>query len=408
MTRHANIVAALDIGTCTTKAVIAEVSDKEISILGVGQARTHGSREGKVVNVPLVTEAVERAVGDAEMMSGLDVSGVQVCIAGGFVRAVNRTGMAPVRRGVVTPREVEEVRRTATALPLAADELVQAVVPQSFTVDETANVVDPCGMAATCLYGRYHVQTVSEQAVRNARRCCEQLKLYAEAVHSEALVSAHGVLDDDERELGVVVVDIGTGVTSMAVYCDGVLEHTGVVLLGGSHLVSDLAHGLRTPAGEAERLLEAHGCVDVRALEPGETFDVPGLGGRAPRRLGREAMVEFLQPRAEEIVGAVLRELERARVPLDDLAGGVVLTGGVAGLDGFPELAGDMLGMPSRRGMPMGVGGLSKVVARPAFSACVGLVRTAARGATGHGERPGKSVVGGWWRRLREMADDYL
>ena len=408
MTRHEHIVTALDIGTFSTKAVVAEVGAKEVNVLGVGQARTRGAREGKVVNVPQVTEAVERAIGDAEMMSGIEITELHVCLAGGFVRAVNRTGMAPVRRHVVGEREIDEVRRTATALPLAADEEVQAVVPQAFTVDETQGVADPRGMAATCLYGRYHVLTVSEQAVRNARRCCEQLDLSVMEVHSEALVSARGILDDDERELGVIVLDVGAGTTSAAVYVDGVLEYTGVVTAGGSHLVNDLAHGLRTPAGDAERLLEAHGCVDERFVEAGETFEIPGLGGREPRRLPREAMVEFLQPRAEEIVAAVLRDLERAHVPLDELAGGVVLTGGVAQLDGFPELAGELLGMPSRRGTPIGVGGLSKVVQRPAFAASVGLVQTAARGEKGQGERPRKSVVSRWQRRLRDMADDYL
>lgn len=405
------ILAALDVGTWSVKVVVAEVPDGDpdvINVLGMGEARTVGARQGRVVNVPQVAEAVEKAVSDAELMSGIEVRRAHVSLSGGFLRSVNRQGMAPVRRQEVTHKEVEEVRRTATAMQMAADERPLAVVSQGFAVDDTPGVQDPLGMAAKCLYGRYHVVTFSEQAARNVRRCCERLELAVDGVHVEALVSPEAVLDDDERELGVLVLDIGAGTTSVAAYRDGVLLHTGCIGIGGAHLVTDLAHGLKTPQGEAERLLESAGCVDETQILAGETFDIPGLGGRPARTLPRDAIVEVLQPRAEEILFAAARDLEAADVLPEDLAGGVVLTGGVARLQGLTELAAEVLGLPARMGHPRGFGGLNKVLERPDFAAAAGVLRRAARGE-GHVEPTRKkSLIRRLTSRVREITVDYL
>jgi cell division protein FtsA len=293
-------------------------------------------------------------------------------------------------------------------MQMAADERPLAVVSQGFSVDDTPGVMDPLGMAAKCLYGRYHVVTFSEQSARNVRRCCERLELVVDGVHVEPLVSAEAVLDDDERELGVLVLDIGAGTTSVAAYRDGMLLHTGVINLGGAHLTTDLAHGLKTPQGEGERLLESAGCVDETLIGPNETFDIPGLGGRPARTLPRAAIVEVLQPRAEEILFAAIRDLEHADVLPEDLAGGVVLTGGVASLQGLTELAAEVMGLPARLGTPRGFGGLNKVLERPDFAAAAGVLRRAARGE-GHIEasrRP--NVFSRFTSRVREMTVDYL
>ncbi len=405
------ILAALDVGTWSVKAVVAEISDGDpsvINVLGLGEARTEGARLGRVVNVPQVAEAVDKAVSEAELMSGIEVRRTHVSLSGGFLRSINRTGMAPVKRHEVTSREVDEVRRTATAMQMAADERPLAVVSQGFAVDDTPGVLDPLGMAAKCLYGRYHVVTFSEQAARNVRRCCERLELAVDGVHVEPLVSSEAVLDDDERELGVLVLDIGAGTTSVAAFRDGMLLHTGVIPIGGAHLTTDLAHGLKTPQGEAERLLETVGCVDETQIGPDETFDIPGLGGRAPRTLPRDAIVEVLQPRAEEILFAAARDLEAADVLPEDLAGGLVLTGGVASLQGLTELAAEVLGLPARLGKPRGFGGLNKVLERPDFAAAAGVLRRAARGE-GHIELSKKTgLFRRFTSRVREMTVDYI
>ncbi len=409
MRNGSEILAALDVGTWSAKAVVAEVtSSGEIHVLGLGESRTEGARQGKVVNVPQVADAVERAINDAETMSGVEVRRAHVSLSGGFLRSINRTGMAPVRRDEVTLREVEEVRRTATALPLAPDERVLAVVSQGYAVDDTPGVMDPLGMAAKCLYGRYHVVTFSDQGTRNVRRCCERLELVVDGVHVEPLVSGEGVLDDDERELGVLVLDVGAGTTSVAAYRDGVLLHTGVIPLGGARLAADLAHGLKTPQGEAERLLETVGCVDETQVGADEMFEIQGLGGRGPRPCRREAIVEVLQPRAEEILFAAARDLEADDLLPEDFAGGLVLTGGVASLAGFPDLAAEVLRLPARVGVPLGFGGLSKVLERPDFAAAAGVLRRAARG---EGLPPlvrKRGLLGRFTKRFREMTVDYL
>lgn len=394
------IIAAVDIGTYAVKVVIAEVgADGAISVLGVGRDRTEGARAGKVINVPQVGAAVEHAIDDAEQMSGMVVRRVHVATAGGFIRSINRMGMAPVRRNAVMDREVHEVRRTAMAMPLAPDERILAVVSQGFAVDDTVGVRDPRGMAAKCLYGRYHVVTTSEQAANNACRCCDRLDLAVDGVHPEPLVSALAVVDDDERELGVLVLDIGAGATSVAAYRDFELVHTGTLPLGGAQLIADLAHGLKTPAGEAERLLEAVGCVDETQVIAGETCEIPGLGPRPSRTLSRSAIVEVLQPRVEELLTAAARSVNAADVLPDELDGGLVITGGVANLAGLCELAGQVLGLPARVGLPRGFGGLSRLVERPDFAAACGVLR---RAAEVEGNRPQAARISPFERLRRK------
>ena len=409
--REARILAGLDIGTSEIKVVVAEDGEDGIKVLGVGQARTRGARDGKVVNVAQIAECIHKAVETAEMMSGIEMGRVHVSITGGVRRSVNGKGMAAVRREVVVPRELREVKRTATAMALSGDEEVLAVVPQGFAVDGTTGVFQPLGMAAACLSGRYHVVTGSSQAVRNLHRVCERTDLAVDGIHLEALASGRAALDDDERELGVLLLDLGAATTSLAVHRDGVLLHTGLVPMGGDDITCDLAQQLRIPLGVAERIKLEHGCAWAPLLGEEQFFEIPSPGGREPKRYPREATVELIQPRVEDILYAVRRHVQDAGIRCEDLASGVVITGGTAELDGLAEVAEDVLGVPVRTGAPRGIGGLTNVVRRAAFSGAVGLVLLASAEGPGDGFKGAErdsGVLTRLWRWFQEATRDYV
>ncbi len=387
MAAKSSIWIGLDVGTSQTKVAAAESVDGEVRIIGAGEAVSRGLKVGRVNNVKAATESISRAINDAEIMSGLSIRRVHLGMSGGYVRGINRHGMVRIAKGAVNDDHATQVRRVACAIPFGSDERLLAAIPQGYFVDQWVPVPQPVGIHARRLDAFYHVVTANTRATENLIRCCSRQKLAVEDIYLHQLAASEAVLTRDERELGVCLVDIGGGTTDLAIYLDGVLRHTAVARLGGINLTSDLAHGLKAPLAEAERIKIKYGCVHPSLITEEETFEVSGLGGREPRVLPRERLIGWLEPCSQRILSWIRQEIETVCVP-EDLASGLVLTGGTASLEGLPELAAEILAVPTRVGHPQGVGGLSGVVKRPSHAATVGLVLQAARG--GMGPRSGR------------------
>ncbi len=389
MAAKSTIHIAVDPGTSYTRVVAAEAVDDELRIIGVGEATSQGVRSGVVNNVKATTRSIAAAVADAEIMSGVSIRGVHLGVSGGYLRGMNRHGMVNIAKGPVTAEHASQVRRVACAIPFGQDERLVAAINQSYFLDHATHVPEPVGLRARRLDGFFHVVTANTRSTQNLIRCCSRHGLAVEDLHLHQLAAAEAVLTREERELNVCVVDVGGGTTDIAVYIDGVLRHTAVLRQGGIHLTSDLAHGLKAPLAEAERIKLKYGCVHPGLVKEEETFEVSGLGGRPPRVLPREQLVQHLEPWTHRLLTQIQEEIETV-CPLDSLGSGIVFTGGSASLEGLSPLASEFLGVPTRVGMPQGLGGLSATVRRPSFAAPVGLVMMAACG--GQGPRSGQRL----------------
>jgi len=370
-----SIVVALDIGTTKVACVIGERNGNGgVDIVGLGTQPSVGLRKGVVINIDDTVRSIQAAVEEAEMMAGVEVQSVYASIAGGHIRSMSSQGMAAVKTGQVGQADVEKVLDAAQALPIPNDREILHVIAQEFLVDDQEGIADPRGMSGVRLDAKVHVVTASVAAAQNVVRCCNLTGLAVRDIVLAQLASSDSVLSQDEKELGVCIIDIGGGTTDVAVYTGGAVQHSYVLPIGGGHISSDIAYGLRAPMKMAETIKQRHGCALVDMVEKNETFDVPHVGGDKVNETSRHLLAKIIQPRVEEIFELVQRELVRARYD-DLLPAGVVLTGGATLLPGFPELAERTLGVSARRGAPRGVGGLSDVVDSPIYSTGVGLVK---------------------------------
>jgi cell division protein FtsA len=373
--RGEEIVVGLDIGTTKTCCIVAEVTDRGVDIIGIGSHESRGLRKGVVVNLDSTVESIRRAVDEAELMAGCDISTVYVGIAGAHIQGFNSKGIVAIKDQEVTAADVERVIDAAKAVPMNQDRELIHVLPQEFLIDDCDGVREPIGMSGVRLEARVHVVSAARAAVDNIRRCAQRTNLHIQEIVLEQVASAHAVLSDDERELGVAVVDIGGGTTDVAVFYNGAIVFSSVLPLGGQHVTADIACGLRTPKAEAEKIKQTYGCALTAMVAPEETIDVPSVGGRDPQVRGRQLLCEIIEPRCEEMLGLVLEEIRRSGYE-DVLSSGVVLTGGAAVLPGMVELGEEVLGMPVRLGVPASdIGGLADVVRNPKFATAVGLVK---------------------------------
>jgi cell division protein FtsA len=374
-------VVGLDVGTTKICAVIAEPNPAHgIDIVGVGAAPSRGLRKGVVVNIDSTVDAIRQAVAEAEQMAGVEVSGVYAGVAGGHIRGVNSRGAVTVsgKEREVSPADVQRAVETARAITLPQDREIIHVLPQAFVVDDQDGIRDPVGMAGSRLEVEVHIVTGAVSAIHNVIRSVNRAGLTVHDVVVEPLASGEAVLSPDEMELGVVLVDIGGGTTDLAFFRDGAVWHSAIVPLGGDHVTNDIAVGLRTPVGDAEDLKRRYGCALTSLVSAEETIDVPSMGGRKPRQLSRQILSEIIQPRIEEIVTLVAREMTKLGFH-DAATAGVVVTGGTSILEGVPELAEAVFDLPVRRGLPETVGGLADVVKSPIYSTGVGLTLYGAR-----------------------------
>ena len=351
-----------------------------IEVIGLGSAPSRGLRRGVVVNIDFTVEAIKQAVAEAEQMAGVEVSAVYAGVAGGHVRGLNSRGVVAVsgRDREVDEQDVERVVEAARAINLPQDREIIHVLPQSFTVDDGDGVREPIGMSGVRLEVECHIVTGAITSVQNVVRSVNRAGLTVQDIVLEPLASAEAVLSADEKDLGVLLIEIGGGTTNVALFREGAIWYTAILPLGGDHITNDIAVGLRTPAGEAEELKKRYGCALTARVPAEETIDVPSVGGRKPRELSRQVLSEIVQPRVEEIFRLVARDLTRAGFE-DAATSGIVVTGGTSILEGVPEVAESVFSLPVRRGMPDDVGGLSDIVRSPIHSTAVGLALYGAR-----------------------------
>ncbi len=373
---EARIYAGLDIGTTKITAIVAEPEEdgEGIRVIGVGTAPSDGLKRGVVVNLEKTTRSIQVAVQEAERMSGRTIRTVFAGIAGDHIRGINSRGVIAVSRkdAEIRPNDLERVIEAAKAVAIPTDREILHVLPQEFIVDDQDGIRDPVGMSGVRLEAEVHIITGAASACRNVIRAAERAGLEVEELVLEPLASADAVLTQDERDLGVALFDIGGGTTDVAIFYEGSVRHTAVIGLGGSNVTNDLAIGLRTPVERAEQLKLQSGCALTSMVRPEEVVQVPSVGGRQDREVSRHMLAMMIEPRIEEIFELGKKEIRKNHIA-DLLGAGVVLTGGASSLEGMPELAEQVFDLPVRRGVPMGITGLTEAVCDPRFATGVGL-----------------------------------
>jgi cell division protein FtsA len=378
--KKSEIVVGLDIGTTKICCIVGEIPPDggDIDVIGIGIQPSRGLRKGVVINIDATVASIRRAVEEAELMAGCEITTVYAGIAGGHIRGINSQGVVAVKEKEVMAGDIARVLDAARAINIPQDREILHVLPQEYIIDEQDGIREPLGMSGVRLEAKVHIVTAAVSSAQNIIKCCGKTGLSVADIVLEPLASAEAVLADEERELGVALVDIGGGTTDVAIFSAGAIQHTSVIPLGGNHLTNDIAVGLRTPMHEAERIKIKYGSAQTALLDKDETIEVPSVGGRPPRVLSRRILSEIVEPRVEEIFQLVHREIQKAGQE-DLLASGVVLTGGSTLLHGMPELAEEVLGLPVRRGLPRGVGGLIDVVKSPQHATAVGLLHYGAK-----------------------------
>jgi cell division protein FtsA len=394
-----DVVVGLDLGTSKVCAIIGEQDDEgQVHVVGVGTTPSTGLNRGAVVNIEQTVAAIRKAIQDAERMAGLDVQSVYAGIAGSHIKGLNSRGVIAVSRRdrEITEDDRQRVIEGAHNIAIPADREIIHAIPQEYIVDEQDGIKNPVGMSGVRLEAEVHVVTGSATGIQNIVRSVERAGLAVSDIILQPLASAEAILSQDEKELGVVLVDIGAGTADIAVFINGALWHTGIIPLGGKLVTSDVAVGLRTPNTEAEAIKLQYGCALAKLVSEEEEITVPGVGGRPDKRLPRRVLAEIIEARMEEIYELVGAELKKHGFE-DRVPAGAVITGGAALMEGAAELAEKVLQLPVRVGSPKRVGGLTDVVANPVYSTAVGLVLMGfeAQGGVGKGSRRGGAALGG-------------
>ena len=376
-----NIIVGLDIGTTKICAVVGELADNAINIIGIGTHPSIGLRKGVVVNIESTVDSIKKAVEEAELMAGCEISSVYAGIAGGHITGFNSRGIVAIKGPEITQQDVERVIDAARAVAIPMDREVIHVLPQEYMVDEQAGIQNPVGMSGVRLEAKIHIVTGAVTSAHNIVKCANRSGLDVCDIVLEALASGEAVLTEEEKELGTVLLDLGGGTTDLAVFSGKNIRHTFVLALGGNNLTNDIAVGLRAPLQEAEKIKIKYGSCVARNIHSDEMIEVPGMGGRTPRKLPRQILGEILEPRMEEIFTLINREIYRAGQE-NSIPSGVVLTGGSALLTDVTEIAESVFNLPTRLGKPMGIGGLVDVVNNPMYATGVGLVLYGAKNQT--------------------------
>ena len=378
MARKDNLVVGLDIGTTKVCAIVGEVTHDGIDIIGIGSHPSRGLRKGVVVNIEATVESIKKAIEEAELMAGCDITSVYAGISGGHIKGINSHGIVAVKNKEVSENDINRVIDAAQAVAIPLDREVIHVVPQEFIVDDQDGIREPLGMSGVRLEAKVHIISAAVTSAQNIVKCANRCGLNVNDIVLEPLASSEAVLSPDEKELGVVLVDIGGGTTDIVIFSEGGIVFTSVLTLGGNHLTNDIAVGLRTPVAEAEKIKQKYGCGLTSMIHQEETIEVPSVGGRKPRILSRQILAEIIEPRVEEIFSLVRQEVVRSGFE-EMIASGVVLTGGRTIVEGMPERAGQVFDFPVRRGVRRGIGGLVDVVRSPMYSTGVGLVMYGSR-----------------------------
>ena len=369
-----NLVVGLDIGTSKIVCIVSEINDEgELEIIGMGTHPSRGLRRGVVVNIEATVNAIQRALEEAELMADCKIREVYTGIAGSHIKSFNSHGMFAIKDKEISQMDVDRVVDTARAVNIPTDQQILHTIPQEFIVDGQEDVRDPLGMSAVRLEVKVHIVTGAVSAAQNIIKCVRRCGLEVGDLVLQPLASAMAVLTEDEKELGVCLVDIGGGTTDIAVFTNGAIRHTAVIPVAGDQVNNDIAVALRTPPKEAEDIKVRYGCALRQLADARDMIEVPGIGDRPPRTLSRQTLAEFIEPRMEELYSLVQAELRRSGFE-ELLSSGIVITGGSAAMQGMVELGEEVFHMPVRMGWPRYEGGLAEVMHNPRFATCMGLL----------------------------------
>ena len=410
MARRERYVVGLDVGTSKVAAIVGEMMDDgTVDIIGIGLADSKGIRRGVVNNVDTAAEAIKKALDEAELTAGVEIDTVYLALSGAHVKAFYSRGVVAVagRNREITREDVKRAVDAARAVALPSGREILHVLPQDFVIDDQDGIAVPVGMTGSRLEVNVHVVTGSSSSMQNMVACVNRAGVEVAETVLEQLAASESVLSQDEKELGVCLVDIGGGTTDFAVFERGSLWHTGVLAVGGDHFTNDIAVGLRMPIPEAEKLKRRSGCALSSMVAEDDTMEVASMAGRRSRVMPRRVLSEILQPRAEEVCHLLWDEIRKAGFERT-LNSGIVLTGGGAMLDGMAEIAEQIFDLPVRRGSPDGIGGLADHVQSPAFATSVGLVMYAHRNSQLEPARVGAGAIGRLTGRLRTLFKDFF
>jgi cell division protein FtsA len=375
MAKKPELLVGLDIGTAKVAAVVGEITPSGLlNVVGFGAAPSEGLRRGVVVNMEATVQAIASAVKEAELRAGCEIHSVFATVGGGQIKGFNSHGVVAIKSGEVVASDVDRVLDAARAVALPMDQDILHVLPQEFLVDGQDGIKEPVGMSGVRLEARVHIISTPIAGAQNVIKCCQRAGLHVVDLVFAPFAAAEVVLSPEEKELGVAVVEIGAGATGLLAFAGGAVKHTAVLSVGGNHVSSDIAAGLRTPFREAELLKRRFGAALTAAVPAAEMVEVPTVGGRAPRELSRRILAEIIEPRLDEIFALVQRQL--IRCGLDSaLTSGIVLTGGSVMMEGVVGLAERVFQLPVRLGAPLGCDGLDETLAAPEYNAAIGLTR---------------------------------
>lgn len=396
------MIVGLDIGTSKVTAIVGEInSDNQLEIVGIGSHPSRGLKKGVVVNIESTVQSIQRSIEEAELMAGCQIHSVNAGIAGSHIRSMNSHGIVAIKDREVSSGDVERVIDAAKAVAIPADQRVLHVMPQEFVIDQQEGIREPVGMSGVRLEAKVHLVTGAVSAAQNIIKCVRRCGLEVDDIILEQLASSHSVLTEDEKELGICLVDIGGGTTDVAVFTDGAIRHTAVIPIAGDQVTNDIAVAMRTPTQYAEEIKIKYACALRQLANPDDTIEVPGVGDREPRRLSRQTLAEVVEPRYEELLTLVHAELRRSGFE-DLVAAGVVLTGGSSKMEGVVDLAEEVFHMPVRLGVPQFITGLVDVVRNPIHATGVGLLLFGHQNQQlNNGTIFNESTMGGIFQKMR-------
>lgn len=373
MAKKDPLVVGLDIGTTKIRTVVGEYVEGQINIIGLGTSLSKGLRKGVVINIESTVQSIKKAIEEAELMAGCHITSAYAGVAGGHIKGINSHGVIAVKNKEIGPADVKRVIDVASAVAIPMDREVIHVLKQEFIVDNQDGIVDPVGMSGERLEGRVHIVTGAITSAQNIVKCANRAGLDVDDIVLEQLASSEAVVSQEEKDLGVAIVDMGGGTTDLIIFSNGAIKHTATFPLAGNHITHDISIGLRTPVEEAEKIKIRYGYCLPSRVKRDETIEVPSVGGKEPRVLSRQTLTEIIEARVEEILTLVNDEI--VRMGYEKLiASGVVLTGGSAMMEGMSELAEQIFNLPVRIGTPIGIGGLVDLVNSPIYATGVGLV----------------------------------
>jgi len=371
--KKGEIIVGLDIGTTKICAIVGEKTDIGVDIVGIGTSVSTGLRKGVVINIDSTVESIKKAVEEAELMAGVEISSVYCGIAGGHIKGFNSHGIVAVKEKEVKETDIRRVIDAAKAVAIPLDREVIHIIPQEYIIDDQDGIKEPLGMSGVRLEAKVHIVTGAVSSAQNIIKCANRTGLNVSDIVLQQIASSEAVLEADEKELGVALIDIGGGTTDIAIFSGGSIVHTAVLSLGGNHITNDLAVGLRTPTPDAEKLKIQYGCAMTSLVQKDELIEVQTVGGRKSRTFSKKEIAQIIEPRVEEILSLVQREIVKSGYE-DLLASGVVITGGSTLLNGMQELAEMTFDLPVKKGVPKGFGGLLDIVSSPIYATGVGLV----------------------------------